>query len=338
MHALPSAADRDPTFFVNTVDMSKKYQASARGGLYIADRMTEDTLKDYRERMTRVLVHIDKHLDEPVSLDELARIACFSSFHFHRVFCGMVGETVKAYIRRLRLERAAGLLIYSHWPVTRLAFQAGYETCESFTRAFCAQFGQSPSQYRQQRRPSKTGMPERNGRPGAERGQRHSFLFSEERSQMSVTIKNIPRRKLAFVRHTGPYAQCGAAWGKLCAWAGPRGLLGPGASFIGVCHDDPDVTAPENIRYDAGITVGEDIDGEGEIGTQYIPEGEYAVVVHCGPYERLSQTYAELMGGWIPEQGREMKLQASLEVYLNSPDNTPPEDLLTEVQVALLPK
>ncbi|MCE5272499.1 AraC family transcriptional regulator [bacterium] len=291
--------------------------------------MTEDTLKDYRERMTRVLVHIDKHLDEPVSLDELARIACFSSFHFHRVFCGMVGETVKAYIRRLRLERAASLLIYGALPVTRIAFQAGYETVESFSRAFCAQFGEPPSRYRSRRRPSHESA-----------GNEHdyAFLYSGEKSKMEVTLKKMPRRKVAFVRNTGPYAQCGVAWDRLCAWAGPRGLLGPGASFIGICHDDPEVTAPENIRYDASITVGEDIEGEGGIGTQYIPEGEYAVVLHRGPFENLHQTYAELMGRWMPEHGREMKPQASLEVYLNPPDSTPPEELLTEVQVALLPR
>lgn len=299
--------------------------------------MTEDTLKDYRERITRVLVHIDAHLDEPVSLDELARIACFSSFHFHRVFCGMVGETVKAYIRRLRLERAAGLLIYSDSPVTRLAFQAGYETCESFTRAFCAQFGLSPSQYRRQRRPAQSAAL-RTGRPDSGRRQRNRFPFSEEKSKMEVELKNIKRQKVAFVRHTGPYAACGAAWGRLCAWAGPKGLIGPGTSFIGICHDDPEVTAPQNIRYDACLTVGEDVRGEGDAGVQYIPEGEYAVVLHRGPYEKLSQTYAELMGRWIPEHGREMKRQPSLEVYLNSPDTTPPEDLLTEIRVALEPR
>ena len=65
------------------------------------------TLQDYKRRMLRVLVHIQQHLDDRLALEELAGLACFSPCHFHRVFKGMVGESVKEHIRRLRLERAA---------------------------------------------------------------------------------------------------------------------------------------------------------------------------------------------------------------------------------------
>ncbi|MBN2448597.1 MAG: helix-turn-helix transcriptional regulator, partial [Phycisphaerae bacterium] len=111
--------------------------------------MKTRTQRDYEERILRVLVHIQAHLDEAFDLDELAAIACFSPFHFHRVFRGMVGEPVKEHVRRLRLERAAYRLKTTAEQVTRLAFDAGYETHESFTRAFSAHFGQAPSQYRE---------------------------------------------------------------------------------------------------------------------------------------------------------------------------------------------
>ena len=69
--------------------------------------MRTATLDDYKQRLLRVLVHIQEHLDESLSLDELAGLACFSPFHFHRIFTGMLGESVKEYVRRLRIERAA---------------------------------------------------------------------------------------------------------------------------------------------------------------------------------------------------------------------------------------
>ncbi len=87
--------------------------------------------------------------DNPLSLDELASVAHFSPYHFHRVFRGMVGETVAEHVRRLRLERAARHLIYTRRSVTDLAFDAGYETMESFIRAFRKRFGYAPSCYRQ---------------------------------------------------------------------------------------------------------------------------------------------------------------------------------------------
>ena len=91
--------------------------------------------------MGRVLVHIQSHLDEPMPLDQLAEVASFSPWHFHRIFRGMVGESVKEHVRRLRLERAAQQLRDTNRAVVDIALEAGYETHESFTRAFAAMFG-----------------------------------------------------------------------------------------------------------------------------------------------------------------------------------------------------
>lgn len=110
--------------------------------------MKETTLEQYKERMLRVLVHIQQHLDEELSLEGLAGVAAFSPYHFHRIFRGMLGEPVKEHIRRLRLERAAMRLKHSDMPVTMIAFEAGYETHEAFTRAFKAMGGLSPSEFR----------------------------------------------------------------------------------------------------------------------------------------------------------------------------------------------
>ena len=85
--------------------------------------MRESTLEDYKKRMLRVLVHIQQNLDEALSLEELAGIAYFSPYHFHRIFRGMLGESVKGHIRRLRLERAATRLKHGNIPVTHIAFE-----------------------------------------------------------------------------------------------------------------------------------------------------------------------------------------------------------------------
>src|SRR5262249_47959911 len=115
-------------------------------------RMRSVTEQAYKQRILRVLVHIQEHLDEDLPLEGLARIACFSPHHFHRLCGAMVGESVKEHVRRLRLERAAYRLQYGNQPVTGIAFDAGYETHESFTRAFRAMFGTSPSCFRRRQR------------------------------------------------------------------------------------------------------------------------------------------------------------------------------------------
>ena len=98
------------------------------------------TEQDYRERMYVVLMHIQRHLDRALSLNDLAGLAHFSPFHFHRIFKGMVGESVKQYVKRLRLERGAVQLKLTGRPVLQIAHEAGYETHEAFTRAFKMRF------------------------------------------------------------------------------------------------------------------------------------------------------------------------------------------------------
>src|ERR1700678_4571880 len=113
----------------------------------------ETTWNDYQERILRVLTHIHEHLDEALDLEELARVACFSSFHFHRIFAAMTGETIADLVRRLRLERAAIQLRAGGKQVVQVALDAGYEAHEAFTRAFKAAHGVSPAEFRRATRP-----------------------------------------------------------------------------------------------------------------------------------------------------------------------------------------
>lgn len=152
---------------------------------------------------------------------------------------------------------------------------------------------------------------------------------------MDVRIERVEPMCVAFVRHVGPYPEVGQAWQRLCAWAGSRGLFGPNSRMLGICHDDPEVTPPERLRYDACIVVNDGVAPEGDVGVQTIAGGEYAVATHRGPYERLGETYAALLGQWLPAHRREPLAAPAFEVYRNSPFNTPPEQLVTDIHVPL---
>jgi AraC family transcriptional regulator len=92
------------------------------------------------------------------------------------------------------------------------------------------------------------------------------------------------------------------------------------------------------IRYDACVTVDETFQPSGDIGVQVIPGGEYAVTTHFGPYDKLGETYTELLGQWLPRSGRELRSTPCFEVYLNDPQSTEPEDLITDIYAPLLSK
>jgi AraC family transcriptional regulator len=294
------------------------------------------TLQDYRRRMLRVLVHIQQHLDEPLALEALASLACFSPYHFHRLFKGMVGENLQEHIRRLRLERAAGQLKLTAMPVTRIAFDAGYESHEAFTRAFGALFGRSPSSFRSARRtpPLPQAPSQVHYAPGKPAGRFKTTPPGEV--AMKVKIKSMPPLRVAFMRHVGPYSEVGSTWDKLLPVLGRDGWLGGDCMILGICHDDPEVTPPDKIRYDACVTVDEAFVPEGDLGVQVIAGGEYATATHFGPYQKLGETYAQLFGQWLPRSGRELRSAPCFEVYLNDPQTTDPEDLLTDIYIPLV--
>jgi len=143
--------------------------------------------------------------------------------------------------------------------------------------------------------------------------------------------------RVAFIRHVGPYNEVGPAWEQLCTELGRLGLFGAETRFIGLSHDDPCVTAPENLRYDACISVGDDFKPSGDIGIQTIPGGDYAVLTHFGPYEKFSESYAKLLGEWLPRSGRELRSASCFEIYFNTPENTEPQDLVTDIHAPLMP-
>lgn len=301
----------------------------------MSDPQKTQTARDYAERVLRVLVHIQVHLDDELSLDDLAAIARFSPFHFHRIFRGMVGESVKEHVRRLRLERAAHRLKFSDEQVIRLALDAGYEAHESFTRAFSAMFGISPSEFRKTHRsvayppsPSKVHF--------VTGGDLESFEpQSPGEKVMDVRFEKIPATRVAFIRHVGPYDQVGQAWGRLMSWAGPKGMLGPSMRIFGLCYSDPDVTPPDKLQYDACLVVGPNVQPEGDIGVQDVDGGEFAVAVHHGSYSKLGETYGMLCGQWLPASGRQLGPPPCIERYLNNPQFTPEDKLVTEVCMKL---
>jgi len=290
------------------------------------------TLNDYKRRLLRVLVHIQQHLDEPLPLERLAEVACFSPYHFHRVFKGMVGESVKEYVRRLRLERAASRLKLGSASVVDIALEAGYDSHEAFTRSFRNAFGRSPSRFRLVRRrvppPAPSGV-------HYDESITMRFRTLNRGGSMKVEIKQLKPMRAAFMRHVGPYDEVGETWDRFLTLMGKDGYLGGNPMMFGICHDDPEVTPRVKIRYDACLSVDEDFAPTGDIGVQTVAGGRYAMTTHAGPYNQLGKTYAEFLGQWMPRNGHELRNAPCFEIYVNDPYSTPPEELLTDIYAPL---
>lgn len=295
----------------------------------------------YYKRIQRVLHYIDSNCASTPSLAELAGIANFSPFHFHRVFKSLVGESVAAYTRRLALQKAAQRVSYSHDPITVIALESGYESPEAFTRAFRSAFGISPSQYRKKGGSSAFSIK-------MDVAQHPFYHTNPELAPMNVTVKKFKPVLVAAVRHVGPYEQCAPAWERLCKLLYSAGLFTQEAIAYGISYDDPDTTPVEKCRMDVCLTLPEGVDATTpelasllqttELFTQQIGNGgEYACVLIKGPYSLLHPAYRSLYSEWLPQCGREPGDSLGFEAYYNDPSHTPPEELLSEIFIPLKP-
>lgn len=275
--------------------------------------------RDYERRIIRVIDHIHDHPAGDLSLDALADVAAMSRFHWHRVFRAMTGETVAQAVRRIRLGRAAHLLVRDELTVGAVALAVGYPNQSSFVRAFRDAFGMTPAAFRR-------------------RGELRPFLPlrpPENLPMPDVLIRKEPARRLAAIAHRGPYIEIARAFAKLGTLAGSRGLFGPGAEMIGVYYDDPHATPAADLRSHAGLRVADGAVIEPPLAEVLLPAGDYAVLTHRGPYAGLQASYDRLYGHWLPASGREPADSAVFENYLNTPGEVAPDDLLTEICVPL---
>ncbi len=293
------------------------------------------TQQSYIVRMVNVINYIQKNLDSELTLEELAKQANFSSYHFHRIFSGMLGESVKELIRRLRLERAAIDLRISTTSILDISLAAGYESDMAFSRAFKARAGMLPSKFRKSEQPRFPCLSLSSIRYVTNEHISSFEPFIDKELNMKVMIKQVDEMLVAYVPHQGPYSECGQAWDTLCGTLAPEGLLGGNAKMIGVSYDDPDVVAPELLRYEACISVDEVFSTTDEIGFKTIASGRYAVTTHIGPYEKLSETYHKFFGQWLSQSDHESADKPCFEIYLNDPESTESEELITDIYLPL---
>lgn len=299
----------------------------------------ESSRREYISRINRVCDYLDQHIGDSPDLEKLANVSGFSPFHFHRIFTAMTGETVHGFVRRLRVERAARMLLNSpETPISEISDFCGYSSLPVFCRTFKDFFGVSAQDYRQLKADElskiRQTVSKKCQKPPHECSDLCLVEPNEERRNFmknNITVKVMPALKLVYVRHTGAFEQIGQAYGRLMQWAGPRGLLNAkDLKTVTVYHDDPTVTDIEKVRQSACIAVSEYVKTEGEAGFMELPSSKCAV----GRFEIdvLGFTDAwNTMCLWLSESGYQPGEGHPYELYHNNHEEHPEKKFILDI-------
>ncbi|WP_315155963.1 AraC family transcriptional regulator [Capnocytophaga leadbetteri] len=282
--------------------------------------MKNITYNDYVQRINKVVAYINNHLDETLELKTLANEAALSDFHFHRIFKALKGEAIGGYITRLRLEATARLLRYTALTIEEIAFNIGYETPASLSKAFKKQYGISPTEYRTNK---------------------DTYIMKKEIINPDLALKapkivTLEPKNLIYVALTGTYGSLdyGKAYEQLWGVIKAQKLFTKGIESICISYDDPKITEGSLQRSDVCLAIHKPATPQEEVSCKTLAGGKYAVFFYQGSYENLSQVYDTAVR-WVIDHQYTLREEPFFEKYLNDARRTPKEKLKTEIYIPI---
>lgn len=282
----------------------------------------------YFQRINRVLDEVDTQLEEPLDLVRLAASACFEPVHFHKVFLASLGETPAAYVRRIRLERAAATLMNPRASVLDVALEVGFGSGEAFARAFRQRFGHPPSawqagahavyrlktmrhhqDWKQASQPLFSGSP---WLPDTCSRQRSFALIDGfplgiegYRPDCSgFALRELAPQKIAYVRGRGAYGiPVRELWSRLIARLETPNILEEKRELIARWLDNPSITHVTLCRHEVGVVLRPDEQVPEGLNQRIVPGGLHLVCPFEGSPEVTQRLWRWIFAVWLPRNG-----------------------------------
>ena len=271
--------------------------------------------QEYTRRIDRVIDYLRDHLDEPLKLEDLAKVACFSEYHFHRVFGAMTGETLNDFTNRLKLEKAARLLTKTGQSATQIALECGFSSSATFSRSFNKVFNTSPTQYR------KSGKV-KNSKICKELFPKQEYLLPmtelEKKATFPVEIRKIPAWDVAYIRVSNSFAGDTVlkAFERMTEWLKSEEIYDQGTLF-GMSIDDPAVTPKHLYRYEVCFASDVPFNCADGISKMKIPSRTYGITRISGDIRLVATAWDYLFQDWLIKSDYEPDHAPAFEIFLN---------------------
>lgn len=286
-------------------------------------------MSNYEQNIIRVCDYINQHLDDELTLDRLSAVSGFSKYHFHRVFSAYAGLNLIKFIQMSRLKRASFRLVFkADIKIIDIAFEAGFESAEAFSRAFKREFEQSPSEFRKSPKWQQWHK------------KKHAPIIQADKKvdgKMEVKVVNFKAQKVAALEHHGaPELHYETAM-KFMAWRKETGLSPiRSSSTYGIPYADPNVVKSEDFRFDLCGSVTEDVpENDYDITTQIIPAGRCAVIRDIGSRDDLTASVYYLYKEWLLKHDAQCRDFPVFFHYVNFIHDVNEHELITDIYLPI---
>ncbi len=287
----------------------------------------------------KAIDYIEQHLTDEPDLEAAAREACSSSFHFQRVFSIVCGFTVGDYIRMRRLSAAASELIRTDAKVIDIALKYGYDTPESFTRAFTRFHGITPTEAR------RGGNVKSFSRLSVKlilTGGRTMDYRIEKLDAFQVICK---RRRVSKNEKLTATEDISLFWDECQRDGTMQRIIGyfPEApklkGVLGICFSfEKDIKDASEFPYGIGVEYDGKAVKDKDLEIISVPAGTYAVFTCKGKMpEAFPETYGKIVTEFFPQNDR-YEYAGGLELEVYPSDNVSDPDYICEIWIAVKEK
>ena len=255
----------------------------------------------YQDRFVEVINYIEANHDLDLDTEKLCQLAYLSKYHFHRQCSAFFGMPVMSIVKLLRLKRAAYQLAYRDEKIVNIALANGYESHEAFSRAFKKKFNKSPSDFR--RSPDWTPW----------HSQYEPILklrtkIMSDNVNFETKIIDFPKTLIATMEHREAPSLLGNTIKKFIEWRKENRLPPSKNKTFNLVYDDPNITAPENYRFDVCCSIDNLVEKNSYgIVNKVIPAGKCAVVRHIGSDDSISLAVNYLYSEWLNNSSFEVR-------------------------------
>lgn len=256
------------------------------------------------ELINKSIDYMVQHLNEDISIEDVANYCHFSKYHYSRIFKAETGESVYAFIKRLKMEQSAiRLKLEKDKHITEIGVDYGYSS-SNYSSAFKKHHNLSPAEFRQGTKETCVPHPFYSDNPV-------NFQSFEEYDKQ-IQIRELDDFVVIYERHLGNYIELGKVWAefteKYSDYYKENTLL------IEKFYDDPSITSLDQCLYDICMTV----DNKCSLhNVTTIPGGKFAVYRFNGLIQDIFTAFQGIFNIWLSHSSYEMDERYGLDIYRN---------------------